>query len=142
MTDELLDIAGKVMENFNPATDSVADEYENVPDGEYSVIITDVSARENEKGTEWISLQCEVTEGDCQGRLIFVNYWFTEKTKMGSTKKIFKLAFNFNYELQLEAFENLETLAETLETLKGTMGVVTQTTNKNGYANHSIYPVE
>ena len=75
--EDLLNIANKVMENFNPAVDKV-DDFENLPDGEYSCLLEDVTARTSEKGTNWISFKFSVMTGEHENRLIFVllEYFF------------------------------------------------------------------
>lgn len=139
--DNLLSIASKTMENFNPATDSV-DNFENLPDGEYSCLLEDVTARKSEeKGTNWISFKFSVMSGDYENRLIFVNYFFTEKTMERSVKGITKLAYEFGYELPLDAFTSYEALAETLNGIAGMQATVKQTTSKNGFANYKVTPV-
>jgi len=138
--DDLLSIASKTMEGFNPATDSVSD-FEKLPDGEYNCLLEEVTARKSDKGTNWISLTFSVMGGDKDGRLIFVNYFFTEKTTERSIKGITKLAYEFGFELPLEAFTSLETLAETLNGLAGNQAIVKQTT-RNDFTNYTVTPVE
>lgn len=134
----LLDIATKTMENFNPATDSV-DNYEKLPDGEYTCLLEEATARKSEeKGTEWISLKFTITSGEYENRLIFVNYFFTEKTVERSIKGITKLAYEFNYELPVDAFTSLETLSEALNTMAGSQAIVKQTTSKNDFVNYKV----
>lgn len=139
--DDLLNIAQKTMENFDPAVDKV-DDFENLPDGEYSCLLEDVTARKSEeKGTEWMSFKFSVMSGDYENRLIFVNYFFTEKTVERSIKGITKLAYEFGYEIPVESWTNLETLAETLNAMAGNQATVKQTTSKNGYANYKVTPI-
>ena len=99
--EDLLNIAAKTMEKFDPATDKV-DDYEKMPDGEYSCLLEDVKARKNDKGTNWISLTFTVLEGDYENRKIFVNFFFTEKTVERSIKGITKMAYDFGYEFEEE----------------------------------------
>lgn len=139
--DDLLNIASKTMEGFNPATDSV-DDFEKLPDGEYNCLLEDVTARKSEKGTNWISFKFSVMEGEYANRLIFVNFYFTEKTMARSVKAISKLAYDFGYELPLEAFASYETLAETLNGLAGNQAIVKQTTSKNDFTNYTVTPIE
>lgn len=136
---DLLNIASKTMEGFNPATDSV-DNFEKLPDGEYGCLLEDVTARKNDNGTKWISCKFSITSGDYENRLIFVNYFFTEKTTERSIRAITKLAYDFNYELPLEAFTTLETLAETLNAMAGNQAMVKQTT-KNDFSNYKVTPL-
>ena len=139
--DDLLSIASKTMENFDPAVDKV-DDFENLPDGEYSCLLEDVTARKSEeKGTNWISLKFSVMSGDYENRLIFVNYFFTEKTIERSIKAITKLAYEFGYSLPTEAFTSYDSLAETLNAMTGNQATVKQTTSKNGFANYKVTPI-
>lgn len=147
--DNLLDIANKTMENFDPAVDKV-DDFENLPDGEYSCLLEDVTARKSEEtGSNWISFKFSVMSGEHENRLIFVNYFFTEKTVERSIKGITKLAYEFGYELPLveilsqanETTEQLKALAETLNSMAGNQATVKQTTSKNGYANYKVTPI-
>lgn len=136
---DLLSIASKTMEGFNPATDSV-DNFEKLPDGEYNCLLEDVTARTSEKGTNWISFKFSVMSGDYENRLIFVNYFFTEKTMERSIRGITKLAYEFGYELPVEAFTSYENLAETLNAMAGNQAIVKQTT-KNDFSNYKVTPV-
>ena len=138
--DDLLNIANKVMEGFNPATDTV-DNFEKIPDGEYNCILEDVTARKSEKGTEWIGFKFSIMGGEYDNRLIFVNKFFTEKTVERSIKEITKLAFDFGYNLPAEAFTTLESLAETLNQMAGNQATVKQTTGKNDFTNFKITPL-
>ena len=138
--DDLLNIATKTMEGFNPATDSV-DNFEKLPDGEYNCLLEEITARKSEKGTNWISFKFSVMDGDYANRLIFVNYYFTEKTMERSVKGITKLAYEFGYELPLEAFTSYESLAETLNGMAGRQAIVKQTTSKNDFANYKVTPI-
>ena len=139
--DDLLSIASKTMENFDPAVDKV-DDFENLPDGEYSCLLEDVTARKSEeKGTNWISFKFSVMSGDYENRLIFVNYFFTEKTIERSIKAITKLAYEFGYTLPTEAFTSYDSLAETLNAMAGNQATVKQTTSKNGFANYKVTPI-
>ncbi len=138
--EDLLSIASKTMENFDPAVDMV-DDFENLPDGEYSCLLEDVTARKSEeKGTNWISFKFSVMSGDYENRLLFVNYFFTEKTVERSIKGISKLAYEFGYEIPVESWTSLDTLAETLNAMAGNQATVKQTTSKNGYANYKVTP--
>lgn len=139
--DNLLEIATKTMENFDPAVDKV-DDFENLPDGEYNCLLEDVTARKSEeKGTNWISFKFSVMDGDYENRLIIVNFFFTEKTIERSIKGITKLAYDFGYSLPADAFTSLETLAETLSGIAGNQATVKQATSKNGYANYKVTPI-
>ncbi len=138
--DDLLSIATKTMENFDPATDNV-DDFEKLPDGEYSCLLEDVTARKSEKGTNWISFKFSVMSGDYENRVLFVNYYFTEKTIERSIKGITKLAYDFGYEIPTDAFTSYESLAETLNAMTGNQATVKQTTSKNDFTNYKVTPI-
>lgn len=139
--DDLLNIATKTMEKFNPATDKV-DDFEKIPDGEYNCLLEEVTARKSEKtGTNWISLKFTILDGDYENRLLFVNYFFTEKTMERSIKAITKLAYEFGYEIPLDSFSSFETLAEALNSMAGNQAIVSQKTSKNDYANYRVTPL-
>lgn len=139
--EDLLNIANKVMEGFNPATDKV-DDFEKLPDGEYNCLLEDVTARKSEKGTDWIAFKFSIMSGEYENRLIFVNKFFTEKTIERSIKEITKLAFEFGYDLPTEAFTSFETLAETLNQMAGNQALVKQTTSKNDFTNFKVTPLQ
>lgn len=137
--DDLLSIASKTMEGFNPATDSV-DNFEEIPDGDYNCLLEEVTARKNDKGTNWISCKFSIMDGEYENRLIFVNFFFTEKTTERSIKAITKLAYDFGFELPIEAFTSLETLAETLSGIAGMTATVEKKTGKNDFVNYKVTP--
>lgn len=143
---DLLKIAGNVMDNFNPETDS-ANDFENLPDGQYVGLIEEVKSRKNEKGTEWISLKVSVEhdeeEDKYKGRLIFVSFFFTEKQVERQIKTITKMVHDLGFEaLPLTAWEDLDTLAENLQALVGTEVQIDQQTSKSGYTNHTVSSTE
>lgn len=137
---DLLSIANKTLEGFNPATDKVED-FENLPDGEYNCLLEDVTNKKSEKtGSEWIGFKFNVLDGDYAGRYIFVNYFFTEKTVSRSIKQLSKLTHDFGYELPIESFQDMDTLKDALLTLCGNTANVKQTT-KNDYSNYKVTPI-
>lgn len=139
--DDLLNIASKTMEKFNPATDKV-DDFEKIPDGEYNCLLEEVTARKSENtGTNWISLKFSIIEGEYENRLLFVPYFFTEKTAEKSVQRITKLAYEFGYEIPIDSFSSLETLAKTLNSMAGNQAIVSQKTSKNDYANYKVTPL-
>ena len=146
--DDLLNIATKTMESFDPAVDTV-DDFEKLPDGDYECLLEDVTARKSDKGTNWISFKFSVMNGDYTNRLIFVNFFFTEKTIERSIKGITKLTYDFGFGLPLvEIFsssndptEQLQALAEYLNCITGMQATVTQKTSKNDYTNYKVTPI-
>lgn len=139
--DDLLNIASKTMEGFDPATDSV-DTFEEIKDGEYNGLLEEVTARKNDKGTNWISIKFSILDNEeYKNRFIFVNYFFTEKTIERSIKAITKLAYEFGYTLPVDAFTSLDTLAETLNGMAGNQAVVKKTTSNSGFVNYKVTPI-
>ncbi len=137
--DDLLNIATKTMEGFDPATDKV-DDFEEIADGTYPCLLEKVTARKNDKGTNWISLDFSIlTEGE--NRHIFVPYFFTEKTIERSIKAINKLAYEFGYELPVDAFTSYESLAETLNGMAGNQAEIVKKTSSSGFTNYKVTPI-
>lgn len=139
--EDLLKIAGNIMQNFNPETDS-ADDFSPLADGQYTTLITEVSNRTSEKGTKSVYIKAQIISEVNKDRFIFVNFYFTEKTASRSIKQIIKMVHDLGFEeLPLTAFESVETLAEALSALVGTEVLIDQAT-KNDFANHAITAVE
>ena len=92
--DDLLNIASKTMEGFNPATDSV-DNFEEIKDGEYIGLLEDVTAKTSEStGSQWVSLKFSILNNEeYKNRFIFVNYFFTEKTNSVNCLSLLLLFF-------------------------------------------------
>lgn len=139
--DDLLKIAGNVMDNFNPETDS-ANDFEDLADGVYTGLLTEVGHRTSEKGTKSIFLKFEITSDNAKGRFIWVNHYFTEKTTERSIKYILKLVHDYGFELTLDAFKSLEELSENLQGLVGKSAEIVQKTSKSGFANYDVTPIE
>ena len=139
--DDLLNIATKTMENFDPAKDSV-DTFEDIKDGNYNGLLEDVTARHNDNGTNWISFKFSILDNEeYKNRFIFVNYFFTEKMVERSIKALNKLAYEFGYQLPLESFTDLETLAETLKGMAGNQALVEKKTSNSGFVNYKVTPI-
>ncbi len=137
--DDLLNIATKTMEGFNPATDKV-DNFEEIADGEYTCLLEKVTARKSEKGTNWISLDFSIMDSE-DNRHIFVPYFFSEKTIERSIKAISKLAYEFGYELPVDAFASYESLAETLNGMAGNQATINKKTSNSGFVNYKVTPL-
>jgi len=58
-----------------------------VPEGLYSVIVTDAEEKTSSKGTQGIGLDLEITEGSEKGRAVWDTAWVTEKA-MWRVKKM------------------------------------------------------
>ena len=137
--DDLLNIATKTMAGFDPAKDKV-DDFEEIADGTYSCLLEKVTARKNEKGTNWISLDFSIMDSE-DNRHIFVSYFFTEKTIERSIKAINKVAYEFGYQLPVESFTDLETLAETLNGMAGNQAEIVKKTSNSGFVNYKVTPL-
>lgn len=134
--DDLLNIATKTMEGFNPATDKV-DDFEEIADGTYMCLLEKVTARKSEKGTNWISFDFSIMDSE-DNRHIFVPYFFSEKTIERSIKAITKLAYDFGYELPVDAFSSYESLADTLNSMAGNQAEIVKKTSNSGFTNYKV----
>lgn len=137
--DDLLNIATKTMEGFDPATDKV-DDFEEIADGTYDCLLEKVTARKNEKGTNWVSFDFSIMNSE-DNRHIFVNYFFTEKTIERSIKAVTKLAYEFGYQLPVDAFTSYDSLAETLNSMAGNRAEIVKKTSNSGFVNYKVTPI-
>lgn len=138
MIDDLLNIATKTMEGFDPATDKV-DDFEEIADGTYNCLLEKVTARKNEKGTNWISFDFSIMDSE-DNRHLFVSYFFTEKMIERSIKALNKLAYDFGYQLPVESFTDMETLADTLNAMAGNQAEIVKKTSNSGFTNYKVTP--
>lgn len=135
---DLVSMAADIKEN------GYVDEYAEMPDGVYECTFEEVTAKsKSETGTEWISIQFDVIDGDQVGRKIWVNYFLIGKNlKEFQIKRAIndlqELVALYGYELPSESFTDMETLAGNIETLVGEIAVITKATNKSGYSNYKI----
>lgn len=95
-------------EGFDPKTSPV-DDFENLPEGIYDVILSDVQWRVNDGGTEWLSLVLEVLNEGFENRKHFGNIFFTEKMMERALKQTMKCAAALDIELDPSAFGAPET---------------------------------
>lgn len=68
--------------------------------GEYKAYISKVEAKENEKGTHWLSIKCEMEDE----QYVFVNFFFTVKSVEISFQKLEELAREFDVSISREEF--------------------------------------
>ncbi|MGM8215155.1 DUF669 domain-containing protein [Bacillaceae bacterium W0354] len=129
----LKQIAQQVLsEGFDPKTDSVSD-FDELSDGLYDVILTDVSWRANDKGTEWLSFEFEVLNEGFEGRKYFGNIFFSNEKMMElNLKRAMKTAAVLDIDLDIEDFEDEEALVAKLKEGLGTQCMVELKTNKKG----------
>ena len=130
----LKELASQVLaEGFNPRTDAVGGDYEDLPDGLYDAILTNVSWRQNDKGTEWLSFEFEILNEGYENRKYFGNIFFSnEKMMQLNLKRAMKTAAVLDVDLSVEDFEDTETLVETLKQGIGNQCMIDLKTNKKG----------
>lgn len=130
----LKEMAAEILnEGFNPQTDSVGGDYEELPDGLYDVILTDVSWRTNDKGTEWLSFEFEILNEGYDGRKYFGNIFFSnEKMLKLNLKRAMKTAAILDVDVTVEDFEDEEVLVERLKEGVGNQCMIELKTNKKG----------
>lgn len=130
----LKEIAQQVLsEGFDPKTDSVND-FEDLPDGIYDAILTDVKWQgPNDNGTEWLSFEFEIMNEGYEGRKYFGNIFFSnEKMMQLNLKRAMKTGAILGVDLEIEDFEDEQTLVEKLKEGLGTQCMVELKTNKKG----------
>jgi len=130
----LKEMAAEILsEGFNPQTDSVGGDYEELPDGLYDAILTDVSWRTNDKGTEWLSFEFEILNEGYDGRKYFGNIFFSnEKMLKLNLKRAMKTAAILDVDVTVEDFEDEEVLVERLKEGVGNQCMIELKTNKKG----------
>lgn len=136
---ELFEYANEIMENFDPATDSVTN-FEPVPAGEYSCMLDNVTTKCSTNGNDYICFDFYII-GDDYNRHIFVPYYLTVASVKRTIKMVNKLAYEWGYKLPLNVFETPETLANALNQLAGKQATVIKTPRKNSeYFNYEVAP--
>lgn len=124
----LKDLANQTLEDFNPATDDAStQESENLPEGEYDVVLNSVQFQVFDSGYECIAIDAEVLIGEHAGRHEFININldpdFTTKEGVKlyeeypfmlkqNIKYISQLAFATGVELQNDDWEDMISLAD------------------------------
>lgn len=146
----ILDIMNDGMKNFDPVNDS-ADDFEALPDGEYNCLIEEVTAKKNDKGTNWINFKCSIIDGEYEHRFLFPNFFFSEKTAVRSGKQLQKIITGLGYDanvLEIMASassdsieDQLKALASSLNEMSGNQVIVEQKTGSNDYVSHKITPL-
>lgn len=123
-----------VSEGFDPKTDQVGGDFENLPDGLYDAILTDVKWQgPNEKGTEWLSFEFELLNEGYENRKYFGNIFFSnEKMMKLNIKRAMKTASILGVDLTLEDFEDEEILVEALKDGIGNQCMIELKSNKKG----------
>lgn len=128
-------------EGFDPKTSPV-DDFENLPEGIYDVVLSNVEWKVNEKGTEWLALTLEVLNEGFENRKHFGNIFFTEKMMERALKQTMKCAAALDIELDPSAFGSPET--ELVDAFKEGLGTqcemeIKHSKSKNGtFVNFSL----
>lgn len=138
--EDLLKVAGNVMDSgFDPAKDS-ANDYDNLPDGKYVGVVEDVTHGKTQSGNPKLSVKFEVTDGDHTGRKIWANFYFVDKMMEVAVKRVMIMVNKFGYELSLDSFKSVETLAEDISGIVGEEAELTLKTGKNDFQNVDVEP--
>lgn len=148
----LADKAQEILQGFDPKKDSPNNSNQNLPDGEYDMVLNSVTHKVSERtGTEWVSLECEVIAGELSGRKEFIGMFFgtgSEFVTNKAIKSIAQAASVFKIELTNEDWEDEHTLVEGLQPAIGSQFLlkVVSTPNKkeptNPYRNFDFIGYE
>lgn len=135
--DNLLMLAGELVENNNYQKDNFQEETK--PDGDYEVIIESIKLKESDStGTEWFALVLKVIDGDYIEEKFYVNLYLTEKTIKATLSKIMRLVSSMGYEVDLNMFNDKDSIVEGLQPLTGETTILTKQTSKSGFINYSF----
>ena len=125
------------LEGYN-ASEDVANEFENLPDGEYEGYICDFTYRVNDKGTEWFSF--EITIPTENNRKYWANLFLSGKMAKVNLKKM----LNYIYKLSGVAMESMDFAdpeagaAIAKEHVSGVFVYLTLKTNKNDFQSFTM----
>ena len=120
-------------EGFNPKTDAVGGDFENLPDGLYDGLMTDASWRVNEKGTEWLSFEFEIMNEGYEGRKYFAMIFFSNEKMMNlNLKRAMQTAAALDVELTAEDFGDTDQLVEKVKEGIGAQVMIELKSNKKG----------
>lgn len=136
----LKEMAAQILqEGFNPETDSVND-FDNLPDGIYDALFTNVSWRTNDNGTEWLSLEFEILNEGYEGRKYFGNIFFSvEKMLQVNIKRTMKYAAILGVTLGPDDFADPEqNLVEAFKNGLGNQVELELKTSKKGFQNFEL----
>ncbi|PWA08633.1 hypothetical protein DCC39_14435 [Pueribacillus theae] len=136
----LKEMAAQILaEGFNPETDPVSD-FDNLPDGEYDAMLTDVQWRTNDKGTEWLNFELEILNDGYENRKYFGGIFFSsEKMLNQNIKRTFKYAALLGVELTPDDLDQPElTLVEAFKHALGQQLTLTLKTSKSGFQNFDL----
>lgn len=135
--DDLLLLAGELAENNNFEKDTYNEETK--PDGDYPVVIEKVALKTSDStGTEWYSFALKIVDGDFIEEKFYVNLYLTEKTVKATLSKIMKLIKSLGYEIDLQMFNDKNTIEAGLQSLIGERTILSKQTSKGGFINYSF----
>ncbi len=132
----LQDLMNEVLETFDPKTDDPnAGGFENLPDGEYDIVLNKAEHKVFQSGWECLSFEHEVTTGEMAGRKEFVNFGFGGNTHEFVLKKniklVAKLASVTGINLTDDDWEDETTLAEAFKSAEGSQYILKITSSPN-----------
>lgn len=131
----LKEMAAEILnQGFDPRKDKVGGDFDDLPDGLYDMILTDVKWQgPNDNGTEWLSFEFEVLNEGYENRKYFGNIFFSnEKMLQLNLKRAMKTAAVLDVDVTIEDFEDTDVLVETLKNGMGNQCMVELKTNKKG----------
>lgn len=130
-------MAAKLLaEGFDPKTSPV-DDFENLPEGIYDVILSDVQWRVNDNGTEWLALTLDILNEGFENRKHFGNIFFTEKMMERALKQTMKCASALDIELDPSVFGAPET--ELVDAFKEALGTQAEMEIKHSKSKKGIF---
>jgi len=132
----LRDVMNEVLEKFDPKTDDPnAGGFDNLPDGEYDIVLSKVEHKVFQSGWECLSFEHEVVSGEFSGRKEFVNFGFGDSTPEFVLKKNIKLvakaASVTGISLTDDDWEDETTLAAAFEAAVGSQYILKITSSPN-----------
>lgn len=132
----LRDLMNETLADFNPKTDNPnAGGFENLPDGDYDVVLNKVEHKVFNSGWECLSFENEVTIGEAAGRKEFVNMSFADSTPEFVLKKniklVAKLASVTGVQLSDDDWEDEITLADAFQAAVGSQYILKVTSSPN-----------
>lgn len=121
-------------EGWDPKTDNVGGDFENLPDGMYDGILMDVKwMGPNDKGTEWLAFEFEIQNEGYEGQKYFANIFFSnEKMMKLNLKRAMKTASVLDVDIDIDDFEDEQVLVEKLKEGVGASCMIELKTNKKG----------
>lgn len=132
----LRDLMNETLASFDPKKDNPnSGGFENLPDGDYDVVLNKVEHKTFQSGWECLSFENEVIMGEAAGRKEFVNLAFSDGTLDFLLKKniklVAKLASVTGTQLMDDDWEDETTLAEAFQVAVGSQYILNITSSPN-----------